>query len=367
MSSISSMCCVAVPLMLAGLLGQSYVPQILAYRTDDKLAAAVNNQEEDTGKPKKFVQTSGDCKAWCMKQAVGFPVDVDKMQDLANAKCGTRRGLKECKDCKGGGLTIPDCREQTMDQEETIAQIDQLVQETVAEAELEQVLDASVCGKGGDYTTQPCSFQVGEVCSHLTGVAWCPPPSRNAGFDFRSGSKPLCCSLEAESDMKSKATGVEGIQAVQEALEQEAEEDAEEPEPTPPLPVCAVGETFVVDNMSMCRNKGTGQFAKKVCCDPKTFKMLEDKEKAEDVCATVKSKYCKTKISVFDGERKNKYPAMPETFSCKRMYYCIEQGEEKFGPVPSQAWCLSAQTGLPKNRVARRECVAVANGVTMED
>lgn len=371
MSPLSSMCCVAVPLILVGLLGQTYVPQILAYRTDEKLANDLVNgfEQEDAGKPpkKKFVQTSGGCKAWCMKQAVPFPLPSgEQLQELANEKCGTRRGMKECKDCEGGGLTIPDCREKYMTKDEVSfdkldhgdkVSVENLVEEV---GKVEQ--DDSVCKVGGDYTSQPCSFQDGEICSHLTGVHWCPPPSRNPGHKFRTADhKPLCCDTD-----KSHGGGVEGrIQAgeakqeesVKAALKKEAkQENAAEPEPTPPLPVCGVNEEH------RCRNVETGGFAKKVCCDPATLKMLEDKDKAEDVCATVEAKYCKPKSSVFDGKRK-KYPDMPESFSCKRMYFCIAAGEEKFGPVPSQVWCSSEKTKRPNNFQARKACVAVAKYV----
>lgn len=306
------------------------------------------------GKP--FVQTSGTCKAWCMKQAVGFPIDIDLLKEQANEKCHTDRGMKECKDCNGGGLTIPDCREKTMSLEDT----------DVAEEEDEEVAQLSPlrCAQGEDYSTQLCSFQEGEICSHID-QAWCAPPSRNAGDSFRNAGKPLCCSAEGDSNLQELNLEVK---AVQDALETSGEEDlmAPEEDPKPPMPLCAVGHSFKVDSFTrnnekvhVCRDEDTGTFAKKVCCDAATFKLLEDKEKAEDVCENVKNKHCNVNVKSFNDNR-DKYPKMPQTFSCKRMYFCIYQGKEKFGPVPSHKWCMKDRTGLKGHRSAEKTCVAVA-------
>lgn len=148
---------------------------------------------------------------------------------------------------------------------------------------------------------------------------------------------------------------------IKEVFENEKEK---EDDPPAPVPLCVPGHTFEVDSfmrrgkkVHVCRDQVTGKFAKNVCCDPLAFKLLADQEKANEVCATVKKKWCKPHINVFEGKR-NKYKEMPDTFSCKRMYMCCERGGECYGPVPSHVWCLKKNTGLDKNRPASPKCVA---------
>jgi hypothetical protein len=251
-------------------------------------------------------------------------------------------------------LTIPDCREKEVacDKEENVT--------STGEDDVPQ------CTESPAAPVKACKLKEGGAeltCSHAN-TPWCMPPSRNPGHKYRAGGKPLCCETEqavADCDMKDVTAASQKIKEVFE------NEKVKEDEPPAPVPVCAVGHTFEVDSfmrkgnkVHVCRDKDTGRFAKKVCCDAEAFKLLEDEEKAEELCPTVKKKYCKTNTATFEKKRK-KYPDVPSTFSCKRMYMCCEKGEECFGPVPNQAWCNKDKTGLSKNRPATRKCVAVKN------
>jgi len=288
------------------------------------------------------------CKRWCTKVAVGFPIDLEYVKKQTEAKCQD----DDCKNCAGGGMTIPDCREKTVAAKQ-------------AEDSAPGTDDTPQCEKNPAGPVKACKLQDGGAaealtCTHVK-TAWCLPPSRNPGDEYRAGSSPLCCDLEKEVDTEPTAKEVEVVMKVIEDAKQKQDD------PPAPVPICAVGHSFEVDSFKRkgstvhaCRDTTTGRFAKKVCCDPAAFKLLEDKVKAEELCPLVKKKYCKTSIATFEKKRKSKYPDMPDSFSCKRMYMCCEKGTECFGPVPNQSWCEAGKTGLGKNRPALRHCVAVA-------
>lgn len=347
----------------------------------------MEDEQENSMEGEEDLQPKG-CKRWCTKVQVGFPIDLDYVKKQTDAKCEH----EQCKGCTGGGLTVPDCREK-----EVVVEPTEELEETVGDD------DVPLCTEDPPQPVKVCKLKEGAAeltCTHVN-TAWCTPPSRNPGHKYRSESSnmPLCCDTESDlADVTVVVTNGTGgkenttdpnkpdqpdmdevqkaLDAIKEAFENglaEKEEDL----PAEPVPVCAKGHTFKVDSFMrkgqkvyVCRDQATGRFAKNVCCDPEAFKLLEDSDKAIELCATMEEKkywkYCKPDIGTFEKARKkSKFKAqlkdMPKTFSCKRMYMCCDKrkDEECFGPVPNQAWCMKDKTGLDENRPANKACVPV--------
>jgi hypothetical protein len=222
--------------------------------------------------------------------------------------------------------------------------------------------DTPWCAENPTEPVKACKVKEGDAeltCTHVT-TAWCLAPSRNPGQKYRAGAMPLCCDTEQtveESNMADVSTAIVVYQ-------QKVDHEDERAEPPAPVPTCAVGHTFEVDSFESngktqhrCRDSDNGRFANKLCCS-EAFKLMENAKLAEDICPTVPKRFCKTSSRIFEGKR-NKFPNMPDTHTCKRMYMCSEGRSGGYGPVPNQSWCTSDKTGFSKNLPARRTCVAV--------
>jgi hypothetical protein len=317
-------------------------------------AEEVEDEQEDSIEEGEGLQPGG-CTRWCTKVRVGFPIDMEYVKEQTKLKCAKA----QCKDCAGGGLTIPDCREKEV-----------VVEPEAEEDQTSDEDDVPQCAENPTDPVNACKLKEGGadlICSHA-GTPWCMPPSRNPGHKYRAGSQPLCCDTEevvSESDMEEGKLTKE-VDAISEAFENQR---AQEDDPPAPVPLCAPEHKFEVvsfmrkgKKVHQCRDQGTKQFAKNVCCDEKTFQLLAAEEKAIEVCAKAK-KFCKPNIQAFENKRK-KFKDMPSEFSCKRMYMCCEgssgpKRDQCFGPVPSQAGCKGDKTGLGKNRPAIATCVSV--------
>jgi len=278
------------------------------------------------------VATAG-CKRNCNTYEMGNPhildFDFAKMQKALLDKCGSR-DCKDCPRCLAGAEISVDVEHNR-------------TEKTIPDEALDDVAESAgvlpLCAAPATKMETECKLEttagVWLKCAHYK-TSWCNPEKAgmNPGDRFRFKDSPLCC--KTDSEMNEKA--MTNVEQRKEAIVREIETALDADRELEPLPVCTSGTTFRAeaqrDGTFVCRDRNTNELAENVCCDESSFELLSAKAAADDLCSTVKMKWCR------EGKRK-KFESIDARFTCRKMYMCCRKGS-CIGPVSNQARCRVA-------------------------